>query len=146
MVLAVVFAACSHRQDGDTTTATSAQYEALRRDVAAMLSDEPDSVFAMLDRLEISDQYPYCVVNLIRGNMYGQMMSLRFAEFYLREAIGEELNVTATAQSRTTTSQCSAYASAKAMRLNLLGKIMAIKQQLSKIICTFAVVKRKRQA
>ena len=50
------------------------------------------------------------------------------------------------AQSRTTTSQCSAYASAKAMRLNLLGKIMAIKQQLSKIICTFAVVKRKRQA
>ena len=92
MVLAVVFAACSHRQDGDTTTATSAQYEALRRDVAAMLSDEPDSVFAMLDRLEISDQYPYCVVNLIRGNMYGQMMSLRFAEFYLREAIGEELH------------------------------------------------------
>ena len=46
----------------------------------------------MLDSLEATDQYPECVINLLRGNMYGQMMSLRFAEFYLRKAIGEELH------------------------------------------------------
>ena len=92
MTLAVIFVACSNQQDENTSTAASAQYETLRRDVATMLSEEPDSVFNILDSLESTGQYPECVINLIRGNMYGQIMSLRFAEFYLRKAIGEELH------------------------------------------------------
>lgn len=92
MTLAVMFVACSNQQDENTSTAASAQYETLRRDVATMLSEEPDSVFNVLDSLKAAGQYPECVINLIRGNMYGQMMSLRFAEFYLRKAIGEELH------------------------------------------------------
>lgn len=91
-MLAVGVVACSRQQDENTTTSASAQYEALRGDVAAMLGEEPDSAFVVLDSIEATGQYPDCVVNLIRGNMYGQMMSLRFAEFYLRKAIGEELH------------------------------------------------------
>ena len=91
IILAVVFVACS-KQDENMTTSASAQYETLRRDVAAMLSEEPDSAFVVLDSIEATNQYPDCVINLIRGNMYGQMMNLRFAEFYLRKAICEELH------------------------------------------------------
>lgn len=92
MILTAVFVACSNQQDENTATSASAQYETLRHDVAAMLSEEPDSAFVVLDSLEATDRYPDCVINLIRGNMYGQMMSLRFAEFYLRKAICEELH------------------------------------------------------
>ena len=92
VMLAVGVVACSRQQGENTTTSASAQYEALRGDVAAMLGEEPESTFVVLDSIEATGQYPDCVVNLIRGNMYGQMMSLRFAEFYLRKAIGEELH------------------------------------------------------
>ena len=92
MILAVVFVACSSQQDEDTANAESVQYETLRRDMAAMLNQDPDSAFVVLDTLEAVGSYPECVINLIRGNMHGQMMSLRFAEFYLRKAICEELH------------------------------------------------------
>ena len=92
MILAVVFVACSSQQDEDTANAESVQYETLRRDMAAMLNEDPDSAFVVLDTLEAVGSYPECVINLIRGNMHGQMMSLRFAEFYLRKAICEELH------------------------------------------------------
>jgi serine phosphatase RsbU (regulator of sigma subunit) len=91
-ILAVVLVACSNQQDEDTTDAASARYEELRRNVAEILGEEPDSTFVVLDSIETAGSYPQCVVNLIRGNMYGQMMNLRFAEFYLRKAIGEELH------------------------------------------------------
>jgi len=136
MVLAVVFAACSHRQDGDTTTATSAQYEALRRDVAAMLSDEPDSVFAMLDRLEISDQYPYCVVNLIRGNMYGQSHHRHHSCVDRADWHHEHQYCPGLLQPLSRGHHALDRTCREGTRLT--GKIMAIKQQLSKIICTFA--------
>jgi serine phosphatase RsbU (regulator of sigma subunit) len=87
-----MFVNCSRQQGENQTTVASDQYETLRRDVAAVLRQNPDSAFIMLDSLEATGQYPDCVINLIRGNMYGQMMSLRFAEFYLRKAIGQELH------------------------------------------------------
>ena len=92
MILALVFVACSKQQDGSTSMSESEQYETLRRDVAAMLGEEPDQAFVVLDSLENAESYPVCVLNLIRGNMYGQIMSLRFAEFYLRKAICQELH------------------------------------------------------
>ena len=48
--------------------------ECIRRDVAAMLGEEPDRAFVVLDSLENAESYPVCVLNLIRGNMHGQMM------------------------------------------------------------------------
>jgi len=92
MILVVMFAACSKQQGGNGSSPASDQYETLRRDMAAMLNEEPDSAFAVLDSLEAAESYPVCVINLLRGNMYGHLMSLRFAEFYLRKAIGEELH------------------------------------------------------
>lgn len=90
MILAVMCVACS--KQGKDMTSSSDQYETLRRDVAAMLRKNPDSAFVMLDSLEANAQYPDGVINLLRGNIYGQMMSLRFAEFYLRKAISPELH------------------------------------------------------
>lgn len=92
MMLVIMSVACSKQQNEDKTGSTSDQYEIIRQEAAAILRENPDSTFAMLDSLEATDQYPECVINLLRGNMYGQMMSLRFAEFYLRKAIGEELH------------------------------------------------------
>ena len=92
LMFAVMFVNCSKQQGGNETTPASDQYETLRREVASMLRQNPDSAFAMLDSLESAGEYADCVINLIRGNMYGQMMSLRFAEFYLRKAIGQELH------------------------------------------------------
>ena len=92
MILVVMFVACSKQQAGNNTTPASDQYETLRRDVAAMLNQNPDSAFVILDSLEATAQYPDYVINLLRGNMYGQLMDLRFAEFYLRKAICEELH------------------------------------------------------
>ena len=67
IILAVVFVACS-KQDENMTTSASAQYETLRRDVAAMLSEEPDSAFVVLDSIEATNQYPDCVINLRSHN------------------------------------------------------------------------------
>ena len=92
MILVVMFAACSKQQDENKTISASEQYETLRHDVAVMLAQNPDSAFIVLDSLEATTRYPDCVIDLIRGNMYGQMMSLRFAEFYLRKAICKELH------------------------------------------------------
>ena len=92
LILAVAFIDCSNPQGGNQATPASDQYESLRRDVAARMHQNPDSAFMMLDSLEATDEYAVCVINLIRGNIYGQMMSLRFAEFYLRKAIGQELH------------------------------------------------------
>ena len=92
MIFAVMIAACSRQQDSNTTTAKSNQYETLRRDMAAILIQNEDSTFVVLDSLESADSYPVCVINLIRGNIYGQLMRLRFAEFYLRKAICQELH------------------------------------------------------
>ena len=92
MIFAVMIAACSRQQDSNTTTAESNQYETLRRDMAAILIQNEDSTFVVLDSLESADSYPVCVINLIRGNIYGQLMRLRFAEFYLRKAICQELH------------------------------------------------------
>ena len=92
MMLVIMSVACSRQQNEDKTGSTSDQYEIIRQEAAAILRENPDGAFAMLDSLEATDQYPECVINLLRGNMYGQMMSLRFAEFYLRKAIGEELH------------------------------------------------------
>jgi hypothetical protein len=91
MILAVVLVACSKQQGEDKATSAD-RYETLRRDLAAMLGENLDSAFIMLDSLEATDQYPDCVINLLRGNMYGQQMSLRFAEYYLRKAICQELH------------------------------------------------------
>ncbi|MBR5747306.1 MAG: serine/threonine-protein phosphatase [Prevotella sp.] len=60
--------------------------------MAAILIQNEDSTFVVLDSLESADSYPVCVINLIRGNIYGQLMRLRFAEFYLRKAICQELH------------------------------------------------------
>jgi len=92
MIFAVMIAACSRQQDSNTTTAKSNQYETLRRDMAAIMTQNEDSTFVVLDSLESADSYPVCVINLIRGNIYGQLMRLRFAEFYLRKAICQELH------------------------------------------------------
>jgi serine phosphatase RsbU (regulator of sigma subunit)/tetratricopeptide (TPR) repeat protein len=46
--------------------------------------------FIMLDSLETTAQYPVYMINLLRGNVHGQMMNLRFAEFYLWKAVGKE--------------------------------------------------------
>ena len=92
MIFAVMIAACSRQRDSNTTTAESNQYETLRRDMAAILIQNEDSTFVVLDSLESADSYPVCVINLIRGNIYGQLMRLRFAEFYLRKAICQELH------------------------------------------------------
>jgi len=91
MILAVMFVACSE-QGEDKISPSSDQYETLRRNAAAMMSENPDSAFVFLDSLETTAQYPDCVINLLRGNLYGQQMSLRFAEFYLRKAISQELH------------------------------------------------------
>ena len=58
MILAVVFVACSSQQDEDTANAESVQYETLRRDMAAMLNQDPDSAFVVLDTLEASAAIP----------------------------------------------------------------------------------------
>jgi len=60
--------------------------------MAAIMTQNEDSTFVVLDSLESADSYPVCVINLIRGNIYGQLMRLRFAEFYLRKAICQELH------------------------------------------------------
>ena len=62
MILAVVFVACSSQQDEDTANAESVQYETLRRDMAAMLNEDPDSAFVVLDTLESVGSYPECVI------------------------------------------------------------------------------------
>ena len=91
IIIAVVFTACSKQHDANQSTSIK-EYESLRCDMATMLSQNQDSTFVILDSLEAAESYPACVINLIRGNMYGQLMSLRFAEFYLRQAISQELH------------------------------------------------------
>ena len=92
MILVIMFVACSKQQGENKLGSISDQYEIIRQETAAMLHENPDSAFIMLDSLEATGQYADCVINLLRGNMYGQIMSLRFAEFYLREAISQKLH------------------------------------------------------
>lgn len=87
IIIAALLVGCCKQQCADESTATPERFEAPRCDVAALLSQNQDSTFTVLDNLEAAGTYPDCVIDLIRGNMYGQLMSLRFAEFYLRKAI-----------------------------------------------------------
>jgi hypothetical protein len=84
--------ACSKQHAGGNASSASERYEALRQDVTAMLGQNPDSTFIILDSLETYALYPDYVIDLLRGNMYGQQMNLRFAEYYLRQAICKELH------------------------------------------------------
>ena len=91
MMLAIMFVACSE-QKGENKTSTLSKYEEINAQAVRLLSQNPDSVFIFVDSLEATGKYPECVINLIRGNDYARLGSLRFAEFYLRKAIGDELH------------------------------------------------------
>ena len=94
MMAAVMLVACSKQQGEDKATSAIDEYEAINGNLAAMMNRNPDSMFIVLDSLEATARYPECIVNVLRGNVYARMVRLRFAEFYLRKAIGEELHDT----------------------------------------------------
>ena len=90
-VLTIMMVACSKQQSGKKADSV-AEYERINREVVTMLSQNPDSSFVIIDSLEATGDYPACVTNLLRGNDYARLSSLRFAEFYLRKAVGDELH------------------------------------------------------
>ena len=91
IMLGLVIVACS-KQHNESKESTVNQYEGINAQAVTMLSQNPDSVFIFIDSLEATGEYPECVINLIRGNDYARLGSLRFAEFYLRKAVTEELH------------------------------------------------------
>ena len=91
MILAITLVACS-KQQSENKVDSVAEYERINREVVSMLSQNPDSSFLIIDSLEATGNYPACVTSLLRGNDYARLSSLRFAEFYLRKAVGQELH------------------------------------------------------
>ena len=91
IMLSVMIVACSKRQGVNKTTTVN-QYEAINSQAVAMLNQNPDSAIVIVDSLEATGLYPECVLNMSRGTIYARMGSLRFAEFYLRKAVCEELH------------------------------------------------------
>ena len=91
MILTITLVACS-KQQSEKKSDSVAEYERINREVVTMLSQNPDSSFLIIDSLEATGDYPACVTNLLRGNDYARLSSLRFAEFYLRKAVGQELH------------------------------------------------------
>ena len=91
IMLSVMIVACS-KQQNESKDSTVNQYEAINAQAVTMLNQNPDSVFIFIDSLEATGEYPECVINLIRGNDYARLGSLRFAEFYLRKAVTQQLH------------------------------------------------------
>lgn len=90
-ILLILLAACAQQQDHGKKTAVS-EFENVSKLAVEILSQNPDSLFGILDSLEAQKTYPLCVTNLVRGTSYARLSSIRFGEFYIRKALGDELH------------------------------------------------------